>query len=261
MDHFTTRQKGWGFSIQLLWIAGALAVIGLFLFAGVQPLFLEEPRRSIVAMELLRNANWWVPTQLGQLYYKKPPFFNWLLILSAKLFGDFYPFAMRVPTILSTIGIGVLTVFMGKKYVNTRFGWEAALLTVTSGGIFFYFSTLAEIDLFYSFITLSLFYSIYHFDQINKKYLLFLVVYLLTTIGFLTKGMPSLVFTALSLLTYFIMNKRFKELFFLPHILGILLFFSLSGGYYWIYSQYADPIPYLSMLLGESSDRTLANTS
>ncbi len=244
--------------IKWLWLSFGLVVVGLFLFMGLQPLFLEEPRRAFIAMELLDNNNLWVPTQLGQPYYNKPPFFNWLLVLSAFICGGFSEWAMRLPTVFSTIGIALLIYGMGKRYVNQRFGLQAGLLSITSAGIFFYFSTLAEIDLFYSLLTLSLFFTIFHFDQKNQHYTLFLMVYLLTSIGFLTKGLPSLVFTALSLLTYFIYTRRFFHLFYPKHILGILLFFILTGGYYYIYAQYADPWPFLERLWGESSKRTLA---
>lgn len=244
----------------LLWGSGWLVVLGLFLMMGVQPLFLEEPRRSLIAIEMLYNGNWWVPTQLGQLYYNKPPLFNWILILSASFFGGFSEWTMRLPTVLSTIGIALLLVFMGKRYWSLKKGLETGLLSITSAGIFFYFSTLAEIDLFYSLVTLSLFFAIFHFDQVKKPWALFLTVYLLTAAGFLTKALPSLAFTALSLLTYFIYTRQFRRLFSLAHFAGIALFLLLSAGYYYQYAQFEDPTPFLTRLWGESSKRTVAGS-
>ncbi len=244
----------------LLWGFSLLTVLGLFLFMGVQPLFLEEPRRSFIAIEMVYNGNLWAPTQLGQLYFNKPPVFNWVLIGSAYLCGGFSEWAMRLPTVLSTLGIAGLVYAMCRRYVNERFGLEAGLLSITSSGIFFYFSTLAEIDLFYSFITLGSFFAIFHFDRLKKPYLLFLIVYFLTAVGFLTKALPSLAFTALSLLTYFIYTRQFKRLFSLPHFLGIGLFLILSVGYYYQYAQYHDPAPFLTRLWGESSNRTVAGS-
>lgn len=244
----------------ILWLIGLLVTLGLFLNMGIQPLFLEEPRRSFIALEMLYNHNWWVPTQLGQLYYNKPPFFNWVLIMSASLFGGFSEWAMRLPTVLSTLGIAGLLVFMGKRYWSIEKGLETGLLSITSAGIFFYFSTLAEIDLFYSLVTLGMFFAIFHFDKVKKPWLLFLAVYLLTAIGFLTKALPSLAFTALSLLTYFIYTRQFKRLFSLPHFTGIALFFLLSAGYYYQYAQFQDPLPFLTNLWGESSNRTVAGS-
>jgi 4-amino-4-deoxy-L-arabinose transferase-like glycosyltransferase len=246
--------------ITLLWGSGLLVVLGLFLMMGVQPLFLEEPRRSFIAIEMLYNGNWWVPTQLGQLYYNKPPLFNWILILSASLFGGFSEWAMRLPTVLSTIGIALLLVFMGKRYWSLKKGLETGLLSITSAGIFFYFSTLAEIDLFYSLVTLGMFFAIFHFDQIKKPFALFLTVYLLTAVGFLTKALPSLAFTALSLLTYFIYTRQFRRLFSLAHFTGIALFLLISVGYYYQYAQFEDPTPFLTRLWGESSNRTVAGS-
>jgi 4-amino-4-deoxy-L-arabinose transferase-like glycosyltransferase len=245
---------------RFLWAVGGLVVLGLFLMMGVQPLFLEEPRRSFIAIEMLYNGNWWVPTQLGQLYYNKPPIFNWVLILSASLFGGFSEWTMRLPTVLSTIAIALLIVFMSKRYWSLQKGLETGLLSITSAGIFFYFSTLAEIDLFYSLVTLGMFFAIFHFDQIKNPFALFLTVYLLTAIGFLTKALPSLAFTALSLLSYFIYTKQFKRLFSLAHFTGIGLFLLISIGYYYQYAQFEDPAPFLTRLWGESSNRTVAGS-
>ncbi len=247
-------------STTFLWLIGLLVVFGLFLLMGIQPLFLEEPRRSFIAIEMLSNNNWWVPTQLGQLYYNKPPVFNWVLIASASVFGGFSEWAMRLPTVLSTIGIAGLLVFMGKRHWSVEKGLETGLLSITSAGIFFYFSTLAEIDLFYSLITLGVFFAIFHFDQIKKPFALFLTVYFLTAVGFLTKALPSLAFTAISLLTYFIYTRQFKRLFSLAHFAGIGLFFLLSAGYYFKYAQFEDPTPFLTRLWGESSNRTVAGS-
>ena len=139
--------------IYLLLAATIILAIGLLLNLGVQPLYLEEPRRCMIAMEMLENGNWLVPTELGDFYYKKPPVYNWMLMISALSFGGFSELALRLPTVLSAVAVSVLMFFLGRKYVDWRFGWITALLFPLSGGILFYFSILAEIDLFYSFVT------------------------------------------------------------------------------------------------------------
>ena len=57
-----------------------LFVLAYLLNLGLQPLFLEEPRRTLIAIEMLHNKNLWIPTELGVYYFKKPPFFNWVLV-------------------------------------------------------------------------------------------------------------------------------------------------------------------------------------
>ncbi|MBK6949318.1 MAG: hypothetical protein IPH16_15760 [Haliscomenobacter sp.] len=77
----------------------------------------------------------------------------------------------------------------------------------------------------------------------------------------MAKGLPSLAFTALSLLAYFVDTRRFRVLFSLPHIAGILFLAALLGGYAWKYAQYNNPLFLLETLVGESSDRTVASNS
>jgi 4-amino-4-deoxy-L-arabinose transferase-like glycosyltransferase len=219
---------------------------------------MEEPRRAMVAMEMWFNQDLIVPRQLGEHYYKKPPFFNWILLLMVRLWGDYSEWILRVPTVLSTLAMGGLSYWMGRRYVNAEFGWLAGLLFVLSVDVLFSFSMLAEIDLFYSLVTYAAMLSIFHFYQTERFYRLFPVLYLLTAIGVLTKGAPSVVFTGLSLVVFLISQRRWRLLFSLPHIVGGLVFLSIVGGYLWIYSQRADLWPFLQTQLGESSERTVA---
>ena len=50
-----------------------LLIVSLFINLGMQPLYLEEPRRAIIALEMIFNKNFIVPTELGEFYYNKPP--------------------------------------------------------------------------------------------------------------------------------------------------------------------------------------------
>ena len=127
-------------SERFLGIISILFLISLYINLGVQPVFLEEPRRAMIAMEMVENDNYIVPTQMGEYYYKKPPVFNWLLILSSKIFGGFSPWALRLPTVLSVLFAGLLLFGIGRRYVDKIFGWQLALLFSTGGAVYYYFS-------------------------------------------------------------------------------------------------------------------------
>ena len=243
-----------------MWIASILILIGLFLNLGVQPLYLEEPRRAIISMEILENNNLLFPTQLGEPYLRKPPFFNWVLIFSTEIFGGFSEWALRLPTVLSVILLSLLSFLMGRRYMDFDFGWKAGLLFASSGGILFYFSTLAEIDLFYAAITTATIFSIYHFYEKRQFYLLFLVSYLLSAIGVLTKGLPSFLFLGISLLVFFTWKRSIKTLFTLPNFAGLGVFLLVLGGYFFGYSQNGSISDFISTLWGQSSERTVIET-
>lgn len=244
---------------KILIVASLFLLAGLFINLGVQPLYLEEPRRTMVAMEMAESGNYIVPTQMGAFYYKKPPGFNWVLLASSSLFGGFTEFALRLPTVLSTIAISLLIFFCGKHYVNERFGWLSSLLFLGGGAILFYFSSLAEIDLFYALITFGSFLSLFHFYQKKQWWSLFLVTYLLGALGTLTKSLPSVLFTGISILVYFLYKRDFRRLFSPMHLAGIFVYVLVVGGYLFAYAQYNDLSEYFINIWGDSSERTVLN--
>jgi 4-amino-4-deoxy-L-arabinose transferase-like glycosyltransferase len=242
---------------RIYWLLLGLFVLGFLLNLGVHPYFMEEPRRAIVAMELLENGNLWVPTLFGQYYYNKPPLFNWVLILFAQLPGGFTEFNLRLPTVLSNLGIGYLTFWMVNKHLGSReLAWMAAFLWFSAAGILFFFSFLGEIDLFFSFIVLAGIFVVYHFGEKKAYWPLFLGMYLSCALGVLTKGLPPFVFTAVTLLVYFIDRKQFKLLFHPAHFVGIALLFGILGLYYYQYSRYHALEEVLMRMFTESSNRT-----
>lgn len=251
MNVYNTEKK-------LFQIAAMAIALGMLLCLGTAPLYLEEPRRALIALEMVRSGNFWAATQFGEWYYYKPPFFTWILTLFARLGSGFQEFYLRLPTVLSTLGIAGILYGAGKKWVHARFGSVAALVFLGFSSILYYFSVLAEIDLFYALVAFAGILAIYYFGEQERYWALFLTVYLSCAIGVLTKGMPSFAFTAISLLVYFVDKKRFMKLLSLQHIIGIALLAVLLGGYAWKYSQYNNPIYLLETLVGESSERTLA---
>ena len=231
-------------------------VIALYLNLGIYPLMLEEPRRGLIALEMLFSKNWLVPTQNGELYFRKPPVYNWLLIISYKIFGNYSEFATRFFSVASFVAMGIVFFRFCKRHLNERIAAYSALFFMVSADILFYFSALGEIDLFYSLVTLMVFIVIYNFGEKRQYYTLFLLAYFFTAVGFLTKGIPSIPFLGISLLVYFIYKKDFKKLFSPAHLLGGAFFILLVGGYFWGYSLYEDPSGWWSTLATESSDRT-----
>lgn len=242
---------------RLFWLAALLVFISLFLNLGKQPVYLEEPRRAMIAMEMEENGNFIVPMQLGEYYYAKPPLFNWVVWASARLTGGYGSWALRLPTVLSIIGASLLLFWLGRRYVNEEFAWLGALLFPTCAGLYFYFSLLGEIDLFYALLTLGSFATLFHFQQKGQHLLMFTTTYALAGLGTLTKGLPSILFLGLSVLVWLWYTGEWKRLFSLSHLAGILVFGGIVGGYMLAYHQYNDIGLYLQALLSESSERTV----
>jgi len=223
---------------------------------GVQPLYQEEPRRAIISLEMIYNDNYIVPTEFGEFYYKKPPVWNWVIIAGYELFGV-NEFAVRIFSVLSFLALGFLIYSVCKRYISKQQAIISSLLFLVSIDLYFYFSLLGEIDIFYSLITFAGFVTIFHFYEKKNYLLLFVLTYTLSAIGFLTKGFPSIIFLVLSLLTFFIYKRDVKRLFSLYHLLGIFFFLAIIGSYFILYNQYNDSTYYLSQLWSRSSKRTV----
>ncbi len=239
----------------IFYTGGGLLLFAFFYNLGIYPLYLEEPRRGLIALEMLINDNLWVPTQTGDLYYRKPPVYNWVLLLSYNLFGEANEFATRFFSVLSHLVSSLMVFQLTKKYVNREVALFASAGFVLLVDILLSYSTIGEIDLFYSLVTSSSIFLIYVFGERKQYWYLFLTVYLLTAIGFLTKGLTSLPYTAISLLVYFIWKKDFRRLLGIQHVFGILLLALSLFGYFYTYSQYEDVSGWWSTLISESSDK------
>lgn len=239
----------------LLGLGLIVLVFAYFYHLGIYPLFQEEPRRGIIALEMMIHDNYWVPTQTGDLYLRKPPVYNWLLIVAYQLFGEPSELATRFFSVLSHLVMSALLYVFVRKQLGRSIAGLSALSFLVLADILVSASTLGEIDLFYTLVTASSIFLIYELGQKRKYLMLFLAVYALTAIGFLTKGLSSLPFTAISLLVYFIAERQFKVLLGWKHIAGIALFVLISGGYFYGYSYHQDPSGWMTTLFSESADK------
>ena len=238
------------------------SIPAFWLHLGLMPLMADEPIRALVALEMELSGHWLVPHVNGLLYLNKPPLYNWLLLALFKLSNSHSEWIIRLPSLLSLYGMMWL---IWKQCLKSGLGREVSFLSAfafaTTGNLLFYSSLLGHIDLLYSWVHLAAFFVLYNRYQTQAWWQLFLYSWLLTAIGFLLKGYPSLVFQGFSLLAWFIYNKDFKRLFHPASFAGAGLFVVISGAYFVLYHQQADAISFLQNLWSESSSRTVAAKS
>ncbi len=240
----------------IIMAAVALLLLALLAFNAIQPLRAEEPRRALVAYEMLNDGNFINPHLHGENYYNKPPVYNWLIAGSMKMFGT-GPGAARLPGVLSFICIGLLIYFILKTRLDKQQSMLTAFAFLTSAELLFYGTiNTAEIDIFYALITMLQVGCIFWFHEKNDYLKLFVYSYLFMGIGFLTKGIPSLAFQAITLVAYLAQQRKFVKLFSWQHALGIFLGVGIIVFYLFLYSKEADVAGFLSQQFKESSQRT-----
>lgn len=249
---------------KLLWLIVISLIISLFININTVELRAEEPRRAVVAMEMFLKGEYIVPYANGWNYYNKPPLFNWILIFFFEIFEGFDEWIIRTPSLIAFLLMGWLTYLFGKRFINEQTGILGALFFLTSADILFYgTATSGEIDLLFSFLVLLQVFSIFLFFNSQQYLLMFLISYFLAASGVLTKGLPSLVFQAFTLLGWLWYNKRIRLLFSWQHLGGIILFCIIILVYFNAYSTKGDEHLFIANLIEESLKKSAldANTS
>lgn len=246
--------------LQILVITGiVLAITG---WLGVIGLTSEEPRRALVSLEMFLTGNYRTPHLLGWYYFNKPPLFNWVQLLFIKITGNYSEWVVRLPSILSLLMIALINWKIVKIHVNRETAWFSSIFLLTAGDILFFGSVYTgEIDLFYALLVYIQIISVFHFLQSGHIKTMFVVSYLFTALGFLTKGPPSLVFQGFTLIGVFLVFKQFRLLFSWKHLVGVAVFAMITGIF--LLLLYNDGIlkPFLIRQLQESFQRTAIETT
>ncbi|MBI1341405.1 MAG: hypothetical protein GC171_00575 [Terrimonas sp.] len=221
----------------------------------------DESRRALVSAEMIFSKNYITPTLNGEIYLNKPPLYNWIIILYFKLLGSFSTFALRLPVIVATIGMGLSIYYYTKKYLHHTIAFFTAFAFMTNGRILIFDSFIGLIDTSFAWLVYLNFILIYHYGEKKKYYQLFMITYLIVAAGFLMKGLPAIVFQGITLLTYFIWKKKFRILFHPSHFAGLAILLLVIGTYYWQYFSMNDIAPWVvfSKLMSESSKRTVTH--
>ncbi len=228
----------------------------LFHNLGLMSFINDEAIRANVALEMEHSRNYIVPTLNGEFYYNKPPLFNWILILFSRLPGEISELTFRIPVVVSLLLFG-LTVFLSqRKQLGTGVAFLSGMAVITCGRILFYDSFRGLIDITFSWLVYLQLYVIFRDFRNRDTLSLFVVSYLLMTVGFLLKGMPALVFQGITLLVWFSLNGKFSMLFSLKHLAGLGVFVTIVGAYFWVYSRYNPLSDYFTALWTESTKRT-----
>jgi len=246
------------------WLYALIAVLllpALLINIGLPVLIDDEALRAMVAMEMKYSGNLITPTLNGEFYYKKPPVYNWILLAFFNLTGTINEWTVRLPTVGFLLAYAGTIFYFLRKHMEPFYALLAALMMVSCGRILFYDSMLGLIDISYSWLTFLSFMVIFHQFQKENWLKLFALSYLLAAVGFLMKGLPSVVFQGATLVAYFAYRRRFWKLFSWQHVLGGLVFITIVGGYYLAYSQYNGLDNVFATLFNESAKRTVVNYS
>ena len=234
-----------------------LLFFSFFLNIGYLPLFYEEPRRTIVALEMIFRGNYLLPTLGGKVFFDHPPAWAWIQGLSYQVFG-FSDVTPRILSLFFHFLIASLLFFAGKAYCGKEKAFWGAIFYLVSGDIYLFYSFLGEMDLFFAFLVFSSFLLL--FLGIEKKKKTYIVSsFAFTALAWLTKGPVSLVFLEVGYFSYSLFKRNLRFFFSSAHVLGFSLFCSLVGLYYWRFSFQADLSYAFEALVSIVSSKSVGN--
>lgn len=204
------------------------------------------------------SGDYVTPTLSGELYYYKPPFFNWMVVGISLLSGAFSECSLRLTSVLSLMGFMALIYYYNRKHFGRSQALLLSLMVLTSGRILFFDSFLGLIDIAHAAVIYWLFMVVFHQYQRSNFHFLFFASYFLAAIAFMMKGFPAIVFQGITLLVFFAYHKDWKRFFSLSHLGGMMVFALLIGGYYFVYLRNnALSLPELfAPLFDQSTQRT-----
>jgi 4-amino-4-deoxy-L-arabinose transferase-like glycosyltransferase len=250
---FKIPLKYWAIAILILLIPAFIINLGLLTISE------DEAIRALVALEMKLSGNYITPTLNGDFYYAKPPLYNWILLLFYGISREINEWTLRIPTVLFMLSFAATIYHFSKKHFDKKFAFINALMFISCGRVLFWDSMLGYIDMLYSWITFLQIMLIYHLFRQNKIARMFVLSYLLMTIGFMLKAFPSLLFQGITLVVFLWYAKQLKVLFRKEHLYGILIFAGIVGAYYFIYYQYNDLGAAFDSLLDQSTRRTIVH--
>ncbi len=247
--------------VNTFWVllACVLLVPALLINLGLMTFIDDEAIRALVALEMKLSGNYITPTLHGVFYYNKPPLFNWILLVFFEISGRFDEFTARIPTVLALLGYAATVLVIFRRQYGFYQAALAAFMLITCGRILFWDSMLGLIDCTFSWVMFGMFMTVFHCFEKEKWGTLFVGAYFLGAIGFMLKGLPALVFLALTLSGYFLYRRAFRRLLDWQHFAGMLVFCIIIGTYYAVYLKFNALETVFQTLFTESSKRTAAH--
>lgn len=202
----------WNIVISLSILCGLCLFLFFFRLADTGIMYPSfEPRRMLLAKDMVRNGHWLVPYLLGKPYIMKPPLLPWLISAGYLLVGSPDLWATRFFPALAGLLTVVVTFFFAKRLFNQRVGLLAALILATSL-LYIRRARMAEEDIILTlFIALALLtFLLAYYYQAGKRYYIFF--YLFVALACLTKGPPGLSFPVLTIAPFLLLRRDLRAI-------------------------------------------------
>ena len=208
-------------------------LVGLIYFSRLTTLTIrgEEPRRAMVAYEMLENGDWLIPKMQGEPWLSRPPLHNWVIALVALATGDVDPIAIRLPSVLATL-LTTLLVYGYARCFLPPLGALAAGASFATMGQILELGRLGETEALFTLLlggALLLWHAGY--ERGWSAAWTWVVGYGLAALAALAKAPQPPVYFAGSVGLFLILRREWRRLFTGAHLAGLLSFAVIFGAW------------------------------
>ena len=188
------------------------------------PLFGEEPRRALIAREMVETGDWLVPGTQRVFLPSRPPLQNWLIAVTGLLTGSFDIWSARIPSIISTNAIAILLYGYLRLHVG-RLGSLSGAVAFLTMTLVLEFGRSAETEAVFSlFVAASLI--LWHWGWVKKwpAWQIRSVGYVCAALGMLTKGLQAPLYFVGATWLFLIAIGKWREIITRAQFMGLFLF-------------------------------------
>ncbi len=184
------------YALGLLVLAAVLFLVNL---GGYDLWAPDEPRYGLVAWEMMRSGDYFLPHVNNQPYKEKPPLLFWLIAAASYPQGDVTSFTTRLPSAAAALVVLLFTWLLARRILDEQTAlWSLVILMTMQR--FWWNARFGQIDmLLTACLTVSL-YAYWRWEETEQKRYL-AVFYLGAAAGLMAKGPGVLVFPVLFVLT------------------------------------------------------------
>jgi 4-amino-4-deoxy-L-arabinose transferase-like glycosyltransferase len=168
-----------------------------------------EPREAVVAVSMLESGNWILPKVYADEFAYKPPMTHWLMALFSLPQGHVSPFTARLPSALAYTALLVVSLlFFGRK-VRFQEASITTLLLFTCVEIHRAGMT-ARVDMLLTFFTVAGLMQLFWWEDERELKGLPVVIPLLLSGAFLTKGPAGLILPVFVFGVYLLLLRKYS---------------------------------------------------
>ena len=219
MNSLRTAKRFW-FPLLGLWVLLYAS------FSLLKPPLLDgtDSVQAEAAREMAVNGNWITPHLDGVRYLAVSPLLTWSTALSFKLFGV-SDWAARLPLALSALALFIVTLSLGSRlFLTPVAGFYAALLLITSAGIFLFAHLLHPEVLTTLWITAAIYFfwrSTHHEHASLGSAVGFAAA---CALGTLSQGLFGVAVPIATVLLFLAINRNLRHLLRWHPVIGVLVF-------------------------------------